>query len=377
MHSATIVPTTPFSNISKYTNITHRRPCKRDYAATAKALDYGQLGQSPAVIRTYRVLCDLDFADRSTGLCKGAVWHATETLAQYLGRSVRTIQRHLAALEQAGLVVRKRRQNCSTVVRLFVSAITQSAIVDNVSPQTTKMSFAYKGKKENIKTNNTGEGRDLEALRSYEAKHDAVVTQLVGFGYDIKQAVADFVQFGREELAQQLANLSAYIQAGKVFGSCARWLNWAIRAKHRLDPDQLRTLVPSTTVAAPVSCLEEVYELVCDESGYPTYRPKVEAPSSDMVPAILAQPSETTNILFMTPLQENQATMNMQNIPLSALQQLITNPSAAMEQHWYPSRPHLPLAPHQLDKVGFPPFFWSLLAKLCCERGLKKSGDTS
>lgn len=315
MQPAPILSTVFSPTVSKYAKASHCQPRKRDYAATAKALDYGQLGLSAAVVRTYRVLCDLDFADRSTGLCKGAVWHATETLAQYLGRSVRTIQRHLVALETAGLVVRKRRQNCSTIVRLFVSVKTQPAPVDNVSPQATKMSFAYKGKKETIKTNNTKQGRNLDALRRYEAKCDAVVTQLIGFGYDVQQAIADFVHFGREELSLQMANLSAYIQAGKVFGSCARWLNWAIRSKHRLDPAQLSKSVPSVTVTVPVSRVEEGYELVCDESGYMTYQPKSEA-NTESVSSKMAQLLETPDTLFMAPQQENHAMMEAQKNPL-------------------------------------------------------------
>ena len=56
-------------------------------------------------IPTYAALCD--YTNNKTGLC----WPKMETLAEILGRSVRTIQRHLHELKALGLVefVERRR----------------------------------------------------------------------------------------------------------------------------------------------------------------------------------------------------------------------------------------------------------------------------
>lgn len=56
-------------------------------------------------IPTYCALAD--HANNETGLC----WPKMETLAEILGKSVRTIQRHLAALSERGLIefVERRR----------------------------------------------------------------------------------------------------------------------------------------------------------------------------------------------------------------------------------------------------------------------------
>ena len=62
-------------------------------------------GVPTEVIPTYCVLAD--YTNNKTGLC----WPKMETLASTLGRSVRTIQRHLHVLKSKGLVefVERRR----------------------------------------------------------------------------------------------------------------------------------------------------------------------------------------------------------------------------------------------------------------------------
>src|ERR671927_734049 len=62
-------------------------------------------GVPAEVIPTY---CSLaDYANNKTGLC----WPKMETLAKTIGRSVRTVQRHLHLLKELGLVefVERRR----------------------------------------------------------------------------------------------------------------------------------------------------------------------------------------------------------------------------------------------------------------------------
>ena len=58
-------------------------------------------------IPTYCALAD--YANNKTGLC----WPKMETLAKTLGRSVRTVQRHLHLLKELGLIefVERRRQS--------------------------------------------------------------------------------------------------------------------------------------------------------------------------------------------------------------------------------------------------------------------------
>jgi DNA-binding transcriptional ArsR family regulator len=63
-------------------------------------------GVPTEAIPTYCALAD--YANNKSGLC----WPKMETLAKTLGRSVRTIQRHLHLLRELGLIefVERRRQ---------------------------------------------------------------------------------------------------------------------------------------------------------------------------------------------------------------------------------------------------------------------------
>jgi DNA-binding transcriptional ArsR family regulator len=67
--------------------------------------DLVEAGVPTEAIPTYCALTD--YANNKTGLC----WPKMETLARTLGRSVRTIQRHLHLLRELGLVefVERRR----------------------------------------------------------------------------------------------------------------------------------------------------------------------------------------------------------------------------------------------------------------------------
>jgi DNA-binding transcriptional ArsR family regulator len=70
-----------------------------------KVRDLIQAGVPAEAIPTYCALTD--YAHNKTGLC----WPKMETLAKTLGRSVRTVQRHLHLLKELGLVefVERRR----------------------------------------------------------------------------------------------------------------------------------------------------------------------------------------------------------------------------------------------------------------------------
>jgi DNA-binding transcriptional ArsR family regulator len=63
-----------------------------------KTYDLIQAGCPTEAIATYAALAD--YANNKTGLC----WPRMETLAKTLGRSARTVQRHLHLLKELGLV---------------------------------------------------------------------------------------------------------------------------------------------------------------------------------------------------------------------------------------------------------------------------------
>jgi DNA-binding transcriptional ArsR family regulator len=80
-------------------------PAKPKFTRIPKMRDLIATGVPAEVIPTYCALTD--YANNKTGLC----WPKMETLAKTLGRSVRTVQRHLHLLKELGLVefVERRR----------------------------------------------------------------------------------------------------------------------------------------------------------------------------------------------------------------------------------------------------------------------------
>ena len=80
-------------------------PEKPKFTRIPKVRDLMEVGVPAEAIPTYCALTD--YANNKTGLC----WPKMETLAKTLGRSVRTIQRHLHLLKELGLIefVERRR----------------------------------------------------------------------------------------------------------------------------------------------------------------------------------------------------------------------------------------------------------------------------
>jgi DNA-binding transcriptional ArsR family regulator len=80
-------------------------PAKPKFTRIPKVRDLVAAGVPAEAIPTYCALTD--YANNKTGLC----WPKMETLAKTLGRSVRTVQRHLHLLKELGLVefVERRR----------------------------------------------------------------------------------------------------------------------------------------------------------------------------------------------------------------------------------------------------------------------------
>ncbi len=80
-------------------------PEKPKFTRKPKVRDLVEAGVPAEAIPTYCALTD--YANNKTGLC----WPKMETLARTLGRSVRTVQRHLHLLKELGLIefVERRR----------------------------------------------------------------------------------------------------------------------------------------------------------------------------------------------------------------------------------------------------------------------------
>jgi DNA-binding transcriptional ArsR family regulator len=81
-------------------------PTKPKFTRIPKVRDLIEAGVPAEAIPAYAALAD--YANNKTGLC----WPKMETLAKTLGRSVRTVQRHLHLLRELGLIefVERRRQ---------------------------------------------------------------------------------------------------------------------------------------------------------------------------------------------------------------------------------------------------------------------------
>jgi DNA-binding transcriptional ArsR family regulator len=80
-------------------------PAKPKFTRIPKVRDLIEAGVPAEALPTYCALSD--YANNKTGLC----WPKMETLANTLGRSVRTVQRHLHLLKELGLIefIERRR----------------------------------------------------------------------------------------------------------------------------------------------------------------------------------------------------------------------------------------------------------------------------
>src|SRR5215212_7736769 len=85
---------------------------KQRFTRIPKTSELISAGVPTEVIPTYCALAD--YTNNKTGLC----WPKMETLASTLGRSVRTVQRHLHVLKSKGLVefVERRRNRVVHIV---------------------------------------------------------------------------------------------------------------------------------------------------------------------------------------------------------------------------------------------------------------------
>jgi predicted ArsR family transcriptional regulator len=129
--------------------------------------DLMEAGVPTEVIPTYCAIAD--YANNKTGLC----WPKMETLAKILGRSVRTVQRHLHLLKELGLIefVERRRlrgRYSSYIYRVLhiMRTTGHGERVASILKKRTKPSLSTKAPQ--TKETNLQERREREAERRRE-----------------------------------------------------------------------------------------------------------------------------------------------------------------------------------------------------------------
>jgi len=246
---------------SKNGKVSHRAREKGLYAVMRKAVRYRYTDVSKEAKHLYEVILDDDHADKKTGICKGYSTTAPKTLAIKCNREVTSIYRYLRELRKAKLI--------KTIARQYKTSI----IIILDIPEKILSTFRNErrlAKKQNvindISKNNSLNHKQIHystrKIERYMAQCAAVVTHLISLGYTPEQAVNDFLEFGRDELQQQIDNLYAYERCGKHFYSEAKWLNWAIRDHHRIKAEVQK----EATEALELACTKPVrYVQVVDE----------------------------------------------------------------------------------------------------------------
>lgn len=89
-------------------SIRHRNTLKQHYTMTSNVLLFGYKNLSDSEKLTYQAIDSYDWSD-GEGKRKGYAFPSLSTLAELRGVDERTLRRHLAALEEAGLLRREHR----------------------------------------------------------------------------------------------------------------------------------------------------------------------------------------------------------------------------------------------------------------------------
>ncbi len=159
-----------------------RNRLKKHFVNTSNVLLYCYEALSDAAKITFQIIDGFDWEDHETGESKGYVYPAVETLADIRKTSTRTIQRHILELIEAKLLTRFRRRNKPSL--LYIEEVSEVEInkyfdvfktkseanksrndknvVSHKAPETTKMSFAYSNKKDEVKENEINVNEDLK-----------------------------------------------------------------------------------------------------------------------------------------------------------------------------------------------------------------------
>jgi DNA-binding transcriptional ArsR family regulator len=143
-------------------------PAKPKFTRIPKMRDLIEAGVPTEAIPTYCALTD--YANNKTGLC----WPKMETLSKTLGRSVRTVQRHLHLLRERGLIefVERRRLRgryssyVYRVLHIMRTTTGHGGRVASILKKRTKPSLSAKSPK--TTENDRQEKRKREAKRRRE-----------------------------------------------------------------------------------------------------------------------------------------------------------------------------------------------------------------
>jgi len=170
------------SNLQEAFVFQRRNRLKKHFVNTSNVLLYCYEALSDAAKITFQIIDGFDWEDHETGESKGYVYPAVETLANIRKTSIRTIQRHILELIEAKLLTRLRRRNKPSV--LYIEEVSEIEInkyfdifklkseanksrndknvVSHQAPETTKMSFAYSNKKDEVKENEINVNENLK-----------------------------------------------------------------------------------------------------------------------------------------------------------------------------------------------------------------------
>lgn len=133
-------------NTNDQVQIRRRNRLRHHYTMTPNVLLFGYRTLTDAEKVTYQAIDSFDWSD-GAGLRKGFVYPSLRTLASLRGTADRTIRRHLAALERAGLLTRELRPSRTSVLwieepseeesRAYLSLLPQDPDTDDrINPDT-------------------------------------------------------------------------------------------------------------------------------------------------------------------------------------------------------------------------------------------------
>lgn len=188
---------------------------------------YSQLSVRDRFI--YEILTEYDYAN-AEGFCKGFIFPSIETIAREYTVSASSVYRSLKKLRECGLISVRRRQNRSACIYIL------DLPEDKFSTLTNERRLSIPT---NEYRNNENIRNIANRLEFLKVLNEDTVARLVAWGYTERQAVQDCVRFGIDELYTQLSNLSAMLAHGLAVREPAKWLNWAIRSRKRIDSREL------------------------------------------------------------------------------------------------------------------------------------------
>ena len=130
-------------------------PQKPRFTRIMKVQDLAYAGVPTEVIPTYCALSD--YANNKSGLC----WPKMETLAKTLGRSVRTIQRHLHLLKGLGLIEFVERRRHRGRFSSYLYRVLHIVATTGHGRPTAKRGPIYKRTKRSVIPSNSPQKKDL------------------------------------------------------------------------------------------------------------------------------------------------------------------------------------------------------------------------